>query len=101
MADPFVVLDHRNLGTGDHEADQFFPAPGNDDVDVFLQLQHLLHGLAGGGGDDLDGVWRDPCFRQTSLEDFGDGQVGVDGLRTSPQDYGVPGLQAKARPRRK
>src|SRR5690606_15152661 len=37
--------------------DECFAAAGDDDVDIAVEpAQHFAHGLAVGGGDDLDGV---------------------------------------------
>ncbi len=89
MTDALVMFDHWYFGLADDGADQVLPTPGNNEVDQFIQLQHFIYRFPLRHGDDLNRGFRDIDLFQTILQDPGNGQVGMDRFRTSPQDDGV------------
>ena len=95
VADALVVLDHGDPGLADHGADEILAPPGDDEVDVLLELQQHVDGLAVHHGDELHGVFGKPPGPEHAAQDAAQRHVGMDGLGTAPEDDGVAGLQAQ------
>jgi len=95
VANAFVVLDDRDAGVFDDEADQAFTAAGDDQVDRLLLFQHLQHPFALGEGDQRQGRLGNPGPFHFAPEDGGNGDVGVDRLRTAAQDDRISRFQAE------
>ncbi len=95
VAHAHVVLEHGHGGLGHHGADEALAAPGNDHVDVLVQLEQRGHGGAVGHGQHL-GPFRGQARGPEGLvQQRGQGQVGVDGLGPAAQDHGVARLEAE------
>ena len=56
VADTFVMFEHRHQGFGSDHPDQTFAAPGDDEVDDFIHLEHHLYSFTVPPGDQLHGA---------------------------------------------
>jgi len=97
VADPLVMLDHGDPRLADHGPDEVLAPPGDDEIDVLLELQQDVDGLAVHHGDELDGVFGQPLDPEHAAQDRAQGPVGMDRLGAAPEDDRVAGLQAQGR----
>ena len=95
VAHAHVVLEHGHGGGFAHGAHQRFPAPGDHDVHIFVKFAERGDGGAIRGFHDLRRILGQPGAAQRFVEEPGQREVGMDGLRAAAQDHGVSGLQAK------
>ena len=93
MADPLVVLDHRNAGFLRHELHEAFAAPRNDEVDVFVLLQQQDRDLTIRVLDKRDRSLRDAGLSSGFRDYLDDGGIGLDCLGPAAQYHGVAGLE--------
>ena len=95
VAHAHVVLEHGHGGGFAHGAHQRFPAPGDHDVHIFVKFAERGDGGAIRGFHDLRRILGQPGAAQRFVEEPGQREVGMDGLRAAAQDHGVSGFQAK------
>ena len=97
IADTLVMLDDRHAGVFSDKADKSLAAPGNEAMDVLIQLQEHAEGVAVNRRDELDGIGRQTGLLKRLLDDPGQGHVAVVGLASAPEDGGVAALEAEDR----
>jgi hypothetical protein len=56
MADSFIMLDYGYFRMTHDKPDQFFSSPGDDEINLILQLEHLLHGFSFFKRKNLNGL---------------------------------------------
>jgi hypothetical protein len=80
MANPLIVSDDGNLGMAHHESDQFLSSPWDDEINLIIQLEHLLDHFSLGMGNELNRLLGKTRPHDGLLKDMPDGFVGVKGL---------------------
>ena len=96
VADAFQVREHRHARLLLHARHQALAAARHDHVDGAVEaLQHQPHGLAVGGGHELDGSLGQARLAQAARQAHLDGAAGMMALRAAAQDRGVAGLEAQ------
>ena len=97
VADPLVMLDHRDAGLLRHAPDEPLASPRDDEVDVLLLREQGVDRGPVGPRDEGNGVLRQSGPGERFPKDPGDRHVRADRLRPPAQDHGVPGLDAQGR----
>ena len=90
------VLDHRHPGFAADPLDQTLAAARDDHVHMLGHGDQVADGRAVGGGDHLHRVGGQAGFFQGPLHQRGQRLVGIDRLRSSPQDGRVAALDRQA-----
>ena len=90
------VFDNRHFGLAADALNEAFATTRDDDVDILGHGNELAHRLAVGGLHQLHGVLRQTRLLQGLLNQQGQGLVGVDGFRATPQNAGVATFDRQA-----
>jgi hypothetical protein len=90
-------LNHRHRRILHRRLDQPLAAAGDDDVEVFAELQHPVHDRPIGGCDELDGGGGEPYLRQRVLDRCRNRPIARQRFAAPSQDDGVAGFQADRR----
>ena len=85
VAEPLVVLEHRDRGALGHQADELLPAARDDEVDVPVEREQDLDGLAVGHVDEPERLGREPGLLEALGEDRRDDRVRLERLAAAAQ----------------
>ena len=94
-ADAVVVFDDGHPGVCDDGFDERLAAARHEQIDVFVHLREVAHGVAVGARDEQDAVGGQSGGGRAVAQGVGDGEVGMDRLAASAQDGGVARFRAK------
>lgn len=93
---PRARLDDGDARALDDRLDEPLAAARDERVEVAVEGHQVARGGAGGVGDELDAVAREPRALERAAHDLGERGVRPDGLLAAPQDAGVGRFEAEA-----
>ena len=97
MADPLVVLKHRDPGVLHYKAYKALPSPRDNEIYFVFKFQHLGHDFPVGNRDDLGSIGRKTASGKGIRHQPGDGQVGSYRFRTAAEDHAIARFNAEPR----
>jgi hypothetical protein len=74
-AETLIMFDDRNLRMSRDEPDQFFPSSGDDQVNLILQVEHLLDGFSFNMRKNLDCLLEVCIFKMVGMPVEGDDAI--------------------------
>src|SRR3990170_7678505 len=79
-----------------HESNEIFSSPGDDQINLLLQLQHLPDRLPLRMRKDLDGPLWESHLGEDLPKNLSNGLIRMKGFRASPQDDTVARFETEA-----